>query len=216
MRVGLYGYLYYEDVEEIFGDDFVEYINRGLYGVCTWLGSVNRDGNFCEGKLLVRMEAEGAHRQLGELFARTEEAFAGAIEPAPSGEGIELAEWLAGKQRDIVRGEDVHFFGKLSLGEEISSRRPRFRVCTECLSGRLHQMQGAECERLSRASVVVEVECSEAFWVSLGQWDGYAEWRPEGGRTLCFPERGWATLLKTFVDRWCSACEFLCCEDGLM
>jgi hypothetical protein len=48
MLAGLYGYAYYGDIEDSSGDEFAEHVMRVLYGVCVWLGSLKRDGDFYE------------------------------------------------------------------------------------------------------------------------------------------------------------------------
>jgi hypothetical protein len=82
----------------------------------------------------------------------------------------------------VLSGEDVYIFERLYPGEDISSARPRFTVCTECRPDSLHAKQRSKREWFSGAGLTVEVYCSEAFWVILGEWDEYAEWRPKGGR----------------------------------
>jgi hypothetical protein len=210
MLAGLYGYACYGDSEEIAGDEFAEHVSRVLFGVCTWLGSLKRDGDCYEGKLLVRMDGACSKTQWDERLAFGKEVF--ALEFGPSGDRVELAKWLATKQRLLVSGEDVCTFGKLYPGEEISSARPRFTVCTECRPDSLYAKQRSNSESFSRAGLTVEVFCSEAFWVLFGEWDKYAEWRPKGGRVLDFRGADGPTLLKGFVDKWSAACIWLACN----
>lgn len=56
----------------------------------------------------------------------------------------------------------------------------------------------------------MEVDCSEAFWVFLGEeWDEYAEWRVNGGRVLDFRQADDVMLLNKFVEKWSAACIWL-------
>jgi hypothetical protein len=210
MLAGLYGYVSYGDIEGISGDEFAEHVSLVLFGVCTWLASLKRDGDFYEGNLLVRMDGDCSKTKWDELSAVGKEAF--ALEIGPSGDRVELAGWLARKQRLLVSGEDVRTFGRLYLGEEILSVRPRFTVCTECRPDSLYVKRRSNSPWSSGAGLTVEVFCSEAFWVILEEWDKYAEWGPKGGRILDFRGANGPKLLKEFVDKWSVACIWLACN----
>lgn len=207
MLAGMYGYAKGVDIS---GDDFAEQVTRTLYGVCTWLGSLKRDGDFYEWNLLVRMDGDCSKTEWDKLLAFGKKA--SVLEFGPSGDRVKLADWLAWKQRVVVSGEDVSTFGRLYPGEEIPSVRPLFAVCTECRPSSLHTKQRPESELFTGAGLTVEVHCSEAFWLILGDWDKYAEWRLEGGRILDFRGADGVALLKEFVDKWSAACIRLVCD----
>lgn len=111
MRTESYAYVHYRDIEDIFADDFAGHVSGSLHGEFTWLGSLNRNGQSSDGNLLVRMERDHSPTECSNLLSLGKKEFAVEVEFEPGGDRIQLAEWLACKQRFLVSGEDVQLFG---------------------------------------------------------------------------------------------------------